>query len=84
MTAETMINTTVILQQTELMFNQPRAAQRLGSAVTVLWGTIETKQRKDKMVGGLVMVGGGTKVVLVDKIGRFVKEIREQYGGTGI
>lgn len=59
MTAETMINTTVILQQTESMFNQPRAAQLLGSAVAVLWGTIETKQRKDEMAGGLLVVGGG-------------------------
>lgn len=56
MTAETMINTIAILQQTEPMFNQPRPAQLPGSAVAALWRTMETKQREDETVGGL---GGG-------------------------
>lgn len=69
MTAETVINTIVILQQTEPMFNQPRPARLLGSAMAELRRAIETKQRKDEMVGGLG--GRGTKIVLEHKIGRF-------------
>lgn len=63
MTAETMIKTTVILQQTEPMFSQPRPAQLLGLAIAVLWGTLETKHRKDDMVGGVVVVVVGLRCV---------------------